>query len=100
MTNKEQIMELVQEELHEANKEHPLFQTPHEAYGVILEEVEEVEDELCDFYEEFAMFWEKIKADKGGEDELDNMIERAVNAARECIQVAAMCQKALMSELY
>ena len=39
MTDNKIIHTLIEEELAEANKIHPLFQSPHEAYAVMLEEL-------------------------------------------------------------
>ena len=41
MTEMKKIEELVQQELKEANEIHPAFASDHEAYAVILEELEE-----------------------------------------------------------
>ena len=42
MTDNKIIHNLIEEELAEANKKHPLFTDSHHAYGVIKEEVEEL----------------------------------------------------------
>lgn len=101
MTNITNIEKLVQIELKEANIVHPLFHSTHEAYGVIKEEVEETEQELIAVKENLKQFWETVKQDWcHGETELKSMKVYAMNVAREAIQVAAMCQKALDSGLY
>lgn len=100
MTNITNIEKLVQIEFKEANIVHPLFHSTHEAYGVIKEEVEETEQELIAVKENLKQFWELVKVDCYGENQLKCMKSYAMNVAREAIQVAAMCQKALDSGLY
>ena len=46
MTDKKIIHNLIEEEMAEANKLHPLFASPHEAWAVIREEIEELHDSL------------------------------------------------------
>ena len=46
LNNLEKIEELVNQELAEANKQHPLFHSWHEAYAVVLEEIDELQAEL------------------------------------------------------
>lgn len=55
-------------EIKVARKKFPPFRNQHEAYAVILEELDE--------------YWDKVKRDEDGKDEL--------------IQVAAMCITAIM----
>jgi hypothetical protein len=63
--SKEQlIVDLVLEELEKAEEEFPEFNSPHEGYAILKEEVDEL--------------WDCIKANHG-----DEMLE-------ECVQVAAM----------
>ena len=65
------FQELVQEEVKKAEKKHPSFNSFHEGYAVILEEVDEL--------------WEEIKK-KTSERDL-------VNLRLELIQIAAMCHR-------
>jgi len=67
-------MEKILIELEKANNKFPNFNTPHEGYAVIQEEMDELWDEV-----------KKVKYP---------LVERELEALeKECIQVAAMCIK-------
>lgn len=72
----EKALELIEQEFDNANKKFPLFSSKHEGYAVLKEEVDE--------------FWESIKT-KGTQD---------TTIQYECIQVAAMALKFLVSPIY
>lgn len=97
MTDNRIIHNLIEEELAEANQKHPLFHSPHEAYGVIKEEVEELHEELVACEGLLGDMWHRIREDMGTEDVLRLLQAHAIYAAQESIQVAAMAQKALDS---
>jgi hypothetical protein len=90
----------VKSELERANKVHPLFNSPHEAYAVIKEEEEEAEHEWDLMKDNISWFWAYVKHDDSATDVLDYLKqtkENAMNLAAEAIQVAAMAQKAIDS---
>ena len=90
----------VKSELERANKVHPLFNSPHEAYAVIKEEAEEAEYECALIKDALSQFWSYVKCDGGAPDMLDCLDqtkEKAMNLAAEAIQVTAMAQKAIDS---
>lgn len=96
------IEKLINDELQSANKKFPPFSSWHEAYAVILEEVEEAQEEtnvMCNLY--LDRLWLDIRAKASSEADrfADIGIVRghAVRAIEELIQVAAMCDKAVMS---
>jgi len=96
------IEKLIEEELQKANKKFPLFSSWHEAYAVILEEVQEAQEEVSMMGElEVECLWTNIRSKKASEaDRFTNIGEirgYAVRAIEELIQVAAMCDKAVMS---
>lgn len=97
MTDNKIIHTLIEEELAEANKKHPLFTDPHHAYGVIKEEVEELHEELIACEGLLSEMWHRIREDMGAEDVLRQLLAHAIYAAQESIQVAAMAQKAIDS---
>lgn len=99
MTDRKIIEELVQQELKEANEKHPLFHSPHEAYAVIKEELEELIDEVKDVCNCSDTIWYCAKNDEPVDTTLECMRISAMYAAMESIQVAAMCQKAIDSEV-
>ena len=92
----EEVQALFDKELKKANENNPQFHSSHEAYAVLLEEVEEAKEELghLEFRTEFI--WNIIKND---ECHLKANIEDAKMVAsslvREAIQVGAMCDKFL-----
>lgn len=96
------IEKLINEELQSANKKFPLFSSWHEAYAVILEEVEEAQEEadvMCALY--LDRLWRDIRAKASSEadrfEDIGILRGHAVRAIEELIQVAAMCDKAVMS---
>lgn len=96
------IEKLINDELQSANKKFPLFSSWHEAYAVILEEVEEANNEadvMCNLY--LDRLWHDIKAKASSEadrfEDIGILRGHAVRAIEELIQVAAMCDKAAMS---
>lgn len=90
---------LVSEELTRANKKNPLFHSDHEALGVIWEEVTEcnTENERIRFC--FDAFMETVfnDIDKLKHDRVSKLYDAAVLCACEAVQVAAMCEKWVMS---
>lgn len=97
---RQDVKALVQKELESANKKFPkTFRSRHEAYGVMLEEFEEAEDELgeCEYY--LNLFKKAMKLDGMINEEkfLLKMKEHSENLMAEAGQLAAMAQKALDS---
>ena len=93
-----EIITLVQKELNSANGKVPQFNSAHEGYAVILEEVEETRDECNQMTFELEKLWERIK-DNSNLVQLDirtgALKEKCISTAEEAIQSAAMCQKFL-----
>lgn len=85
-------------ELKNILKEHgALYNTPHEGYAVLSEEVEEAGDWLQKINNNRAYIWAVIKGnhfDKAPE-AIQEMREYAVELAKEAVQVAAVCDKFL-----
>lgn len=71
--------------------------SPHEAYAVIKEELEEAQDEIEIVEDKLDEFWKAAKRDfyYGCKMNADVIYKRAMAAACEMIQVAAMAHKAL-----
>lgn len=90
-----QVEKLVAEEGTRSMIEHPLFNSTHEGYAVIKEEVEEVSDEKEILDMELGNMWCFVKNDNNNRTlgEAVKMKVRATNLAAEAIQVAAMAQK-------
>ena len=70
------------------------FASTHEGYAVILEEVEEAKADLNALELYVDALWRCVKADKYTNDEQLKVLQRrAIHAAGELIQVAAMVYK-------
>ena len=97
MTDNKIIHNLIEAELAEANKIHPLFQSPHEAYAVMLEELEETKEELIACESLLADTWDRVREDFGVADLMHRLEGHAVFLVQESIQLAAMARKTLDS---
>lgn len=98
---KQDVKALVQKELESANKKYPsTFRSRHEAYGVMLEEFEEAQDELIECGGWMNTFKYSMKEDGIClEKAILEIIKRhSENLMAEAGQLAAMAQKALNSE--
>lgn len=96
---KKDVEALVQKKLDAANKKFPLFHSLYEGYSVLLEETEKLDDDNAAIKYDMLCLWNAVK---GNDTEtalkiVSHTYERAVNAAIEAIQVAAMCEKFKMS---
>jgi len=98
------LSDLIEEELKEANKVYPLFQTEHEAYGVMREELEEAAEEFNNIKEGIIRdYWKLCRNSKYHLDnkkvtsKLLNKIEQSIlHNLKELIQLGAMVKKAKM----
>lgn len=87
---------LVSDELDRASKLHgETFASAHEGFGVIAEELQEVGDELEIAEGNLSTMLAFIRDEDKQRivDVADCLRDRAVNAAAELVQVAAMCEK-------
>ena len=99
MTDRKIIEELAEKELAEANANYPLFHSPHEAYGVLLEEVEELAEAVEVINNHMTRMWDMIRQDDSIAHEKEMIHYWATEAACEAIQVIAMCDKITQSDL-
>ena len=87
---------LVSDELDRASKIHgAVFASAHECFGVIAEKLQEVGDELETVEGNLSTMLAFIRDEDKQRiaDVADCLRDRAVNAAAELVQVAAMCEK-------
>ena len=90
------VERLVEKELASANERFPQFHSEHEGWAVIREEVEELRQETDDVEEALNILWGRVRYNMRANPCFATKIkERAVAAACEAIQVAAMAQKYL-----
>lgn len=97
MTEKK-ISEAITLEIVNAVKLHGAeYNSNHEAYAVLLEEVEEAEKVLDYIKNHVAMIWDAVKADDDNEVKANARIIAldAVEIAKEACQIAAVCRKIL-----
>ncbi len=99
MTDRKIIEELVDAELEAANKDYPLFHSPHEAYGVLLEEVEELAEAVEVINNHMVRMWDMIRQDDSVAHEKEMIHYWATEAACEAIQICAMAKKITQSDL-
>lgn len=98
MTELSKIQALADEELKEANEKYPLFHSYHEAYAVTLEELEETEENMKAMRYWLETIWQCIRKNSDIKQYVEVLKECALNTAAEAIQVAAMCDKFLMTK--
>jgi hypothetical protein len=87
------ILKLVDEELKSANEKFPPFQSEHEGYAVLLEEVEELQEELDNIKLNIAKLWSHIRNEAVLNYDVSNILHHSENAIEEAVQVSAMCLK-------
>lgn len=104
VTNLRTITKLIKEELNNANKKFPQFQSKHEAYAIMKEELEEVIEELNQLSKGVLNdYWSLCRNSKQ-----DNEVKttktlavlslKCLNSIHELIQVGAMIEKAKIFE--
>ena len=93
---KERIKHAAKNERDAAIAQHGKFHSPHEAWAVLKEEVEEMCQEVNRgaFQGLLYMLWNDVKHDKKTDQaKLDEIYENAFACACEAVQVMAMCLK-------
>lgn len=90
----DKVQELVAFELERANTIHPpKFNSMHEAYAVMLEEVEEMSEAVNAVLGDMKELWAQVRTDDLVCQQCLELHGDAVRAAAEMIQVAAMAKK-------
>lgn len=95
-----EVEQLISKELAAANEQFPLFNSVHEAYAVMKEEVMEAVDEMGGVGDNLDDFWKCIRKNESMtflEHYVQATKASAVRLAVEAIQVAAMCDKFMLS---
>jgi hypothetical protein len=86
-------------ELEQANKLHSLFNSLHQSYGILAEEIAEAKEAFEETERMFDRFFMCVRKDdySSANDYLAYIKKNAIDCAAEMVQVAAMAQKAIDS---
>lgn len=68
------------------------YNSEHEGYAVLLEEVEEANSEMIFVKGILEKLWESIKCNKVNKELLHYVKKHALNLAEEAVQVVAVCE--------
>lgn len=90
---KNDVIKLVEKELKAANEKFPPFNSEHEGYAVLKEEIEEAEEYLNECKTWIESLWADIRQNENCMRNIYNLGSYATAGAIELIQVAAMAQK-------
>lgn len=82
-------------EYENAQRRGRVYNSRHEAYAVLREEVEELGEEVKYAKHRLKLTWEAVRCDKSIQDDALRIRAAARNAACEAVQVMAVCQKIL-----
>lgn len=97
MTDRKKIASFISKEYDEAVKKHGTFQSDHEAYAVLKEEVEEAGEELDAIEAEMVLMWHDLRNDKDINERAERIYQYAISLIQEATQVAAVALKAKYS---
>lgn len=92
---KEQIKDLICQELNQAKSKNPPFSSSHEGWAVLLEEIEELTTEINHIKQVNEQLWNHVRINdaQGQQEAVDKIYLTAINTVCEAIQVAAMALK-------
>lgn len=91
---KSPIEEAIRHELDVAKSKHgETFHSVHEAYAVLLEEIQETDEEMQRVKEYADAAWLRVRTDGPPEIWVERMQKHAKQMAMEAAQVAAVCRK-------
>ena len=94
-----QVEQLTNNELSGANEKFPMFHSTHEAYAVLKEEIEELECEIEEIKILLSEIWQQIRLNQNNKEIIQQLKRRALFSACKAIQVSAMAQKMIDSEV-
>lgn len=70
-----------------------IYNSEHEGYAVLLEEVDVAGDDMKYIYMSLNELWKEVKSDSVSKDFLTSIKKGAIELAREAVQVAAVCER-------
>lgn len=74
------------------------FASPHEGYAILKEEIEECAEALAGQWTALAKLWKAVRDDRDiACEDVWSLCSSAKETAAEAVQVAAMCEKMLIS---
>ena len=91
------IEQEVQAEAARADRKYPRYASHHEAYAILLEEVQEAWSELKGLRYALNLYWGAIRNNRTNDyaDLLEEIREKALLCAAESVQAAAVCNRTL-----
>lgn len=94
-----EVEQAVENELARANKQHSLFNSLHQSYGILAEEIAEAKEAFEETERMFDRFFMCMRKDdySSANDYLAYIKKNAIDCAAEMVQIAAMAQKAIDS---
>lgn len=69
------------------------YNSDHEAYGVLLEEIQEAEEALEKVHKALKKLWDGIRNNSALKDDVCCIQGNAIELAQEAVQIAAVCQR-------
>lgn len=93
------IEQEAQAEAARADRKWPRYASHHEAYAILLEEVQETWSELKGLRYALNLYWGAIRNNRTNDyaDLLEEIREKALLCAAESVQAAAVAQRALQA---
>ena len=93
MTDRKKIAGFISKEYDEAIKKHGTFNSDHEAYAVLKEEVEEASEELDYIDASMVLMWGDIREDKDITERAERIHQYSISLIQEAVQIAAVALK-------
>jgi hypothetical protein len=92
------IATLIEDEIVRAENKHGRINSPHEAYAVLLEEVQEAEEDMISVQKMLNLFWRNVRVDTLDLSALTTIHDKSLHAALEFVQVAAVAKRFIEQE--